>query len=242
VRPFQLNGKQVMAGSPSHQGHHHRLRKKFLTNGITALHDYEIIELLLSYILPRKDTKPLAKELLGTYKTVTNLLNQQTQTLVAESGLTDRTALYFSVLRELITYCLKEKCLQQPVVNNREAVEEYLIFTFGHRKDEYIAGIFLDNQNHIIHSEILAEGTVNQCVLHKRLVFEKAFTYGASALILAHNHPGGGMEPSESDWRLTKEILEIGKKLNVNLLDHLITTKTKTVSLRNSPRWPSVVL
>jgi DNA repair protein RadC len=137
-----------------------------------------------------------------------------------------------------MAYCLQEKYEQQPFASHRRDVEEYLRFNIGNERDEYITALYLDNKNHVVGTEIVSEGTVNQCALYPRAVIENALRYGATAFLLAHNHPGGGLEPSEADWNITTRLFQIGQLMDIPLLDHIIVSKRNTVSLKSLARWP----
>ena len=222
----------------SHIGHRKRLLNRFKHSGLNSLQDYEIVELILTFVISRKDTKPVAKDLLSHYKTISAILNADFKELEQFNGIGSKSALFLALIREVIAYCLCEKYEQKSLISHRKDVEEYLRFHFGLRKDEYIAVIFLDNGNRIITTEELSAGTVNQCVVYPRTVMEKALRYGSSSIIMAHNHPGGSSNISEADWNITEKIHTVGKILNIFLLDHILILNNKTISLRELQRWP----
>ena len=222
----------------SHDGHRARLLDRFLNNGISALHPHEIIELLLTFTIPRRDTKPIARNLLTKFRSVTAIINTPVDELKTVEGIGERSAGMFTLVKELITYCLKEKYEHQSIISHRKDVEEYLRFCFGQRRDEYVASIFLDNANHVLQTDIVSEGTVNQCAVYPRTIIDKALRCGAASIVLAHNHPGGGLNPSEADWLITERLISIGKLLDIPLMDHIIISPHKVVSLRELPRWP----
>jgi len=219
-------------------GHRRRLRERFARGGITALADYEIIELLLTFGIPRRDTKALAKALIAQFKSVSGVLHADSSVLAAVAGIGDNATVIIKFIREVSAYCLLEKVKKQSVIARRTDVEEYLRFNFGQKRDEYIAVVFLDNGNHVIAAEIIAEGTINQCVAYPRSIFEKALKRGAAAFIIAHNHPGGACAASEADWLLTERLHEIGRLLDIPLLDHIIICQNSVVTLREQGRWP----
>jgi DNA repair protein RadC len=221
-------------------GHRQRLTERFAANGLGALALHEVVELILTYAIPRRDTKPIARELVRRYKTLSGLLNADPGELVANAGITKRSATLFTLMREVMAFCLKERYERKSIIGHRRDAEEYLRFHFGHRRDEYVAALFLGNRNQVLETGIIAEGTVNQCVVYPRLIIEKALRYGAAAIILAHNHPGGGIKPSEADWLLTERLFTTCKLLDIPLLDHLIISQQDVVSLKELPRWPIV--
>lgn len=221
-----------------HDGHRARLLDRFVKNGISALHPHEIIELILTFTIPRRDTKPLARQLTDKFKTITAVINSPQDELKSIDGVSERSAGLFLLIKELIGYCLKEKYEHQSMISHRKDVEEYLRFYFGQRRDEYVASIYLDNANHVLQTDIISEGTVNQCAVYPRAIIDKALRCSAASIVLAHNHPGGGLNPSEADWLITEKLITIGKLLDIPLMDHIIISPIKVVSLREMPRWP----
>ncbi len=227
-----------MSIQADHKGHRDRLRKRYEKSGLAGLHDYEIVELILTYAISQKDTKQIAKELLAHYKTVSAILNANPDELVQFKGIGTKSAHFLSLFKEVMAYCLLEKYEKQSVISRRKDVEEYLRFHFGMRKDEFVAVLFLDNSNRVLATEEIVAGTVNQCVVYPRVIVEKALKYGASSLIMAHNHPGGSVQASESDWQITRRLHDVGKILDLALLDHIIIARDRVISLRDQARWP----
>lgn len=226
--------------APDYAGHHRRLRERFDRTGLCGLHGYEVLELLLTYTLQRRDTKPIAKQLLARFGSVSAVLNAPCEELAHIKGVGSRSCSLLRLVREIGVFTLREQLPGRSAVSNSSDVEHYLRAEFGHRGEEFIAVVYLDTQNAITGSDIIAEGTVNQCALYPRELFEQAFRRGAAALILAHNHPGGGLEPSEADWQITNRIREAGRLLDISLLDHLIVSRTAVRSLREHPRWQQI--
>jgi len=220
-------------------GHRQRLLNRFEENGLNALADYEIIELLLMFVISRRDTKPIAKKLIAEHKTVRGVMNALPEQLTKTDGMGQRSALLFRLMNQVMAYCLKEKYQEQSILSHRIDVEEYLRFHFGLQQNEYVAVFFLDTGNHIISTKIIAEGTVNQCAVYPRSIVEDALRNGAASIIIAHNHPGGGKNPSEADWRITEQLHRIGKLLDLPLIDHVIVVHDRVISLRDFPRWPA---
>ncbi len=220
-------------------GHRERVLTRFEKSGLRSFHDYEILELLLTFIFPRIDTKKIAKSLLKKFKTLNSVLSSDPKVLTEIDGMGMRSAIKLKFFKELISYCLKERPIKLEIISSRADVEEYLRIHFGFRSDEYMAAIFLNNSHEVIEIEELSEGTVNRCHIYPRKLFKQAFKFGAAAIILAHNHPGGSTIPSAADWKLTKEIKCVGKAVDISLLDHIIITNDVTVSMREMSLWPA---
>ncbi len=218
-------------------GHRQRLLDRFTGSGLASLHLHEIVELLLTFTIPRRDTKPLAKELVRRYRGLSAILNAPAHELAEVEGVGPRCIAHLALVREIMAYCLKERYQRKSLIAHRRDVEEYLRTTFGHRRDEYVAALFLGNRNEVIETEILAEGTVNQCAVFPRRIMERALRFSATSIIVAHNHPGGGIKPSEADWELTERLFTICRLLEIPLLDHLIISLHEVVSLKELPRW-----
>jgi DNA repair protein RadC len=225
------------AGTSS-TGHRSRLLSRFEETGIESLADYEIVELILTYVIPRKDTKSIAKDLLKRYASIGALLNADASELSKVNGIGKRASLLFQLFRDVTVYCLEEKYVKRPLVLHRKDVEEYLRLAFGFKGDEYVAVLFLDNGNNIIKTNVVCEGTVNQCAVYPRDIMDKALRCKAAAIIVAHNHPGGSATPSEADWLITERLAGICRLLEIPLLDHVIVSREKTVSLKDFSRWP----
>jgi DNA repair protein RadC len=218
-------------------GHRERLRKRFEQNGLSALSEHEIVELLLTYVLRQGDVKPMAKALLAKFSTINGVLNAPVAELETVKGIKKHSAHLIIFIKELMAFCLKEKYSRRSIMTHRGDVEEYLRHSFGLMRDEYVAALFLDNAQHIVSTEIVSQGTVNQCAIYPRIIFGRAIQCGAAAFILAHNHPGGGKKPSEEDWSVTIRLIQTGKLMEIPLLDHIIITSESTISLRELPRW-----
>jgi DNA repair protein RadC len=235
---LQSGRSEPGADQAGNAGHHKRLRERFARSGLSGLHLHEIVELILTYSVSRRDTKPMARDLVNRYRSLGAILNAPADEITRTAGLGERSASLFLLMREVMAYCLREKYERKSVVAHRGDAEEYLRFHFGGRRDEYVAALFLGNRNQVLETEIISEGTVNQCAVYPRMVMEKALRYGAASVIIAHNHPGGGLKPSESDWQLTERLFAICKLMEIPLLDHLIISQQEVVSLKEMPRWP----
>lgn len=219
-------------------GHRARLLERYIKTGISSLNNYEILELLLTFALPRKDTKPIAKQLLSHYGTVNAVVNAPLDELSDFSGLGRRSAAIFTLVKDMMAFCLNEESIKKPVSTHRGDIEKYLRLNLGHRREEYAAAVFLDAAGHIIGTEIVAEGTVNRCAVYPRTIMASAMRCGAASFIFAHNHPAGIVTPSEGDWQATERLIAAGKCMDLPLLDHIIISKDKIVSLREFERWP----
>jgi len=219
-------------------GHRERLLEKYAERGLSAFSDYEILEFLLTFALPRIDTKPLAKTLINRYGTVSAVINAPLDELRNIKGLGQRSAALLTLVKDVMAYSLRERVIDKPVITQRGDVENYLRSRLSERRDERVIALYLDNGNRVLGDEIVAEGTVNRCVIFPRKVMEGAMRHSAAAFILVHNHPGGTAAASEEDWKTTERLYNAGKQIDIPMLDHIIISKDKAVSLREFKRWP----
>jgi len=219
-------------------GHRGRLLEKYVERGLSAFSDYEVLEFLLTFALSRIDTKPIAKELLRKYGTVSAAISAPIDELCEVKGVGQRSAVLLTLVKDIIAYTLKEGIVEKPIIIRRNDVENYLRSKLGERRDECVVALYLDNANRVLGDEVVADGTVNRCVVFPRKVMEGAMKHSAASFILVHNHPGGTAAASEEDWKTTERLYEAGRQIDIPMLDHIIISKDKAISLREFKRWP----
>ncbi len=234
----ESNHQKTFDVTSDQSGHRRRLAQRFSENGLSGFLDYEVLEYLLTFAVPRRDTKPLAKELLRHYKTIGAVLDAPQEELIAFAGLGEHSCNLLALVKEAAALCLKEKATVAEILSDKAAVENYLRFHFGSRRDEYVVAILLTGGQRVLAVTEIGVGTVNQCAVYPRVVIEHALRAKAAAVILAHNHPGGSTNASEADWKITERLFEAGKLLDIPLVDHLIISRDRVSSLREHARWP----
>jgi DNA repair protein RadC len=217
---------------PHYKDHRQRLKKKFIESGTDAFHDYEALELLLSYAIPQKDVKPIAKELMREFGTLKGVIDAEMSSLEKINGISTHTAILIKLVKEMGTLYLKEKAREKPQITCTSELLNYCKTYMGGLKDEQFCVIYLDAQNKITEIEAIEEGIVNQAVVYPRKVLENALKQKASAIILVHNHPSGHVKPSDADIRLTKTIQETAKVLDILVHDHVIIGENRFFSFR----------
>jgi DNA repair protein RadC len=225
-------------GSDDTREHRKRLRQKFLAAGMAAFHDYEVVELLLTFAIPRRDVKPQAKELLREFGSLKGIVDAEIGDLEKISGVGKESAIVIKFIRELATLYLEQKAKEKPQIACTSELLDFCRTAMGAKKDEEFCVIYLDAQNQIIEFETVQKGIANQAVVYPRQVLEKALRKKASALILAHNHPSGHVRPSDADIRLTKTIQETAKALDILIHDHIIIGENRFFSFREEGLIP----
>jgi DNA repair protein RadC len=204
------------------EGHRKRLRERFIVSGLTGFQDYEIIELLLTLGSPRKDCKPAAKEAVRRFKTLRGVLEAPPQELQKIKGIGPHNAFGFKLVQEVAREFLKEKMLEQPIYTSAEQVFQYLYHSMRDLKKEVFKVLLLNSRNQVIDTLDMPEGSVNSSFVSPREVIEGAIKHNAAAMIFAHNHPSGGVDPSSSDISLTRDLVFAAAVMDIRVLDHLI--------------------
>jgi len=220
-----------LTSTQAYSGHRKRLRQKFLNGGSGALADYELLELILSFAIPRKDTKPPAKQLLARHGSLAGVFQQTHRDLLNVEGIGANGATLLQLVREVWVRALEEDIENGKIISSPEDVVDYLRMSMGFRDRECVLVFCLNAANTLVHQEIIGEGTVNHAPVYPREVARMALLHGATAIILVHNHPGGQCTPSSEDLQMTRHISEVLGKLGVNLHDHLIVTSSQVYSI-----------
>ena len=233
-----VNPMQADPGKDYNRGHRRRLREKFLSAGTGAFHEHEILELLLTYAIPRRDVKPPAKELLNHFGSLREILDGEPADLVRIAGIGTHSVLLLKLIKEMGALYLKQKAMEKRQLACTTELLDYCKTVMGGKKDEEFCVIFLDAQNQIIEFETVQKGIVNQAVVYPRQVLESALRKKASAIILAHNHPSGHVRPSEADIRLTRTIQETARVLDILVHDHIIIGENRFFSFREEGLMP----
>jgi len=223
----------MMKTAPPHfYGHRQRLKEKFTTTASGSLYDYEMLELLLIYAIPRRDVKPLAKALLNRFASLKGVMDAPEGELTEVPGIGSYAATLIRLVREMGTLYLRAEALGKIQISCTTELINYCRSALGGLKDERFCVIYLNAQNQMIDMEVIEEGIVNQAVVYPRKVLENTLKRKASAIILVHNHPSGYVKPSDADIRLTQTIREAAKTLDILVHDHLIVGENRFFSFR----------
>lgn len=209
--------------TPHYWGHRKRLKARFNQSGLESFQDYEVVELILTYALARKDTKPLAKQLLERFGSLRGIMEAPLRDLKKVPGISEHTALLFKLIKAASERFLREKVLAiQDIISSPQDLLSYCQSKMGWQPDEQFRMIYLNTRNQVIGEEILQEGTIDQTAVYPRKVLERALQLKATALILVHNHPSGVPVPSQEDKELTRTLVQAAKNLQIKIHDHLI--------------------
>ncbi|MEI2301006.1 RadC family protein [Ensifer sp. MJa1] len=224
---------QKTAATEAHyHGHRDRLRARYREQGDAALADYELLEMLLFRLIPRKDTKPIAKALLSRFGTLAGVFGAPIALLQEVNGIGETVALDLKLISTIGHRTLKSELRQKQILSSWSAVIDYCHAAMAHETKEQFRILFLDKRNTLIADEVQQTGTIDHTPVYPREVVKRALELSATAIILVHNHPSGDPTPSRADIDMTKLIAEAAKPLGIAVHDHIIIGKDGHVSLK----------
>lgn len=208
-----------------------RPRERLLRHGVHALTTAELLAILLRTGTRGRGAVAMARELLGHFGGLRNLLGAESQILMDFPGLGAAKTCELIAVQELGRRALEEPLRKAQVLSQPERVKQYCAMRLAHLRVEHCIGLFLDTQLQLIECAEIARGTLSQASIYPREVVRTALAHHAAALILAHNHPSGIAEPSPADIHLTRQLKQALALVDVRLLDHLVVGATEVSSL-----------
>ena len=224
-----------------HDGHRDRLRMRFLQEGLDGFTDIQVLELLLFYCIPRRDTNEIAHALLNRFKTLAQVLDAPVEELKRVPGVGENTATFLSLICATGRSYLISKANQTAVVKSIDQCAAYMAPLFYGRRNEMVYLLSLDAKCKVLSCDLVNEGSVNATSVSVRRIVEMALASNATSVVLAHNHPSGVAVPSDEDKQTTLRIAEALKMIDVELVDHLVIADDDYVSLRTAgvyhPLW-----
>lgn len=201
-----------------------------------GLADYELLELLLAQVFTRKDTKPLAKELLARFGSLKETILARPDQLQSVDGIGPGVAAHWTLIQELFARMGETPARSRTPISDPAEVARAAMARIGSKGTEEFWTAFLDTKNRVIAWEQVSKGTVNATPVFPREIMARALALEAAAIILAHNHPGGDPTPSREDVLLTGQIQETARSLDIRVLDHLVVTDNDYYSFNDAGR------
>ncbi len=212
-----------------HEDHRQRMRDRCMKSGFEGFSDHELIEMLLGYSIPRKDTNPIAHELIDRFGSLGRVLEAEVDELVQVDGMGERSAIILPLVMNLMRrYAMEKDDLND---HNRfetvSSIAQYFCRIFFGLDKEFVYVMLLDNRMNMVHCQQVGEGTVNSSNVNIREIVEKVIAKKASTVVLAHNHPHGIVIPSNIDVDFTEELNHLLAALSIHLLEHLIIVEDR---------------
>ncbi len=217
---------------PHYHGHRDRLRRRFMEAGLGSLQDYELLELLLFRLLPRRDTKPIAKAMLDRFGSFSEALSAPPHLLEEIEGLGTTAIADLKVVLAAAQRFSRDQIHDRPVLGSWTEVIDYCRANMAFETKEQFRILFLDKRNRLIADEVQGVGTVDHTPVYPREVIRRSLELSATALILIHNHPSGDPSPSSADVKMTRAIADVAKPLGITVHDHIIIGKSGHTSMR----------
>lgn len=212
-------------------GHRERLRKKFLGG---QLQEYEMLELLLTYTIPRRDVRPLARQLFNKYKNIPNLLAEPMESLLKNNGVKENTATFLKFIHQISTLNYKYNLIEKPVFYEYDKLEHYCILLLANKTVEEFHVLYLDNAHKLLLDELHSSGTINSSDVYIREIIKKALDLNAISIVLVHNHPSGINNFSYDDVQTTLNLRYALNKFDMTLYDHILVANGVCYSMRNT--------
>ena len=213
-------------------GHRSRLRERFNKAGRESLADYEMLELLLTYPIPRKDTKKLSKDLINHFGSFAAVLDQPRKRLLEIKGIGPETATFLLAIRASMVRYFEQHTEHADTISTPEDIAKFVKLHIGANPRECLLLLCLNDANRHVHHMIVIEGTVDRAPFYPREIMKSALDHNATKIIMVHNHPSGEPTPSENDHRITAQLENIAAEFSIKLLDHLIATPRQVFSLK----------
>jgi DNA repair protein RadC len=223
-----------------HHGHRQRKKEQLLASGLDDFPDHEKLEFFLYYSIPFGDTNELAHRLIDRFGSFVDVIGADYEDLLAVNGVKEHTASMFNLFRMLAKYYIMEKKGHLLGLNNTGALNNYCAAMFLDADKEEVRCVFLNNELSLIDSEKICEGDFGKVELPLRGLLQYIFKVRANRVVITHNHPYGSCLPSRADVDVTRDVYLFLKKLEIELVDHVITGKDGVWSMRERETFPDI--
>ena len=227
--------KKADASGTSHKGHRENVRRRYLTGGLEVFAPHEILEFLLYYAIPRRDTNPLAHRLMDTYGTLYRVLSASPQELQTVEGVGEQTAIFRSLVFQIGRWIRLEEMREAGLhFESIEAIAAYLKELYAGQENETVYQLCFNQRSDLIMCHSMTNGSIVSVSTDILTLIRNALVCRAAYVVISHNHPGGDALPSAEDLAATRRIEEALASVSVKLMDHIIIGKDDYASLRRS--------
>lgn len=200
--------------------------------GAEGVQDYELLELVLFRAIPRKDVKPIAKNLIARFGGFSEAVAAPPELLVETPGVSESVVRELKIVQAAALKLAQARVLKRPVISSWGDLLAYCRAAMADEQTETFRVLFVDKKNILIADEVQTKGTVDHAPVYPREVVKRALELGASAVILVHNHPSGDPTPSRADIEMTREVVKAAQALSIRVHDHLVIGKDREASFK----------
>ena len=224
-----------------HDGHRNRLRDEFLSLGENqTMHDHKLLEMLLFYAIPRKDTNPIAHELINTFGSFAGVFDAEVEDLAKIKGMTKNAAVLIKSILPIARAYIESKSDTNKCIKTFEDMGSFFMAKYLGIKSETASMLCLNGKGEILSFEVLSDGDLDSTGLSIRTVLQQVIKTSATAVVIAHNHPSGVALPSPADVEITKMVADALKTISVHLIDHIIIANNDYVSMAQSSKYEHI--
>lgn len=221
-----------------HQNHRARVRETFRKAGVDGMPDHNLLELLLFYSIPRKDTNEIAHRLIETYGSLNGVFNASYESLLSVEGMGESSALLISLVPGICRRYIESMSDKKKIsISDPESAKEYIVNKYYGCKTEIFYMLCLDALGNLINCCKLSEGSAGTVVVDKRIMLETALRNNADKVVFAHNHPNGVAVPSKNDLEMTYDFSNALSAVGIRLSDHFIVAENDALSLASIEKF-----
>ncbi len=217
-----------------HQGHRARVKARFSKEGLDGFNEHQVLELLLFYAIPQRDTNEIAHNLLNRFGSLPQVIDAPVKELKKVEGMGENAAVFISLMKQLERYYHVNRAQKADILNSLDQCGEYLVPFFNGLTNETVYLLCLDAKRKVISCRAIDEGGVNSTGVSIRKIVDIALTENATSVILAHNHTSGVAVPSTEDVQATYQIAKALQFVDVTLMDHIVVADGDFVSMVHS--------
>lgn len=213
-----------------HSSHRQRLRQKFLDN---KLADYELLELVLSFVIPRRDVRPLAHGLIKRFGGIAPVLTAPFSELTNFPGIGHNTAIFIKAIHQIMLNGYKYELTERPIFHNEKVLTNYCLMLLSGKSKEEFHVFYLDAEKRLIADDLHSTGTNDWAAIYEREILRRALEVGAKSVVMLHNHPTPNTSFSTTDIEMTNRIINLLQPFDISVYDHYLVSGGIVYSARN---------
>lgn len=223
-----------------HENHRQRMRESFFEHGFDGMDDHEILEMLLYFSLPRRNTNEIAHSLINHFGSFSEVLEAERGELVKQPFITDNTVFLLKMILPIYKRYKESAAGRNRKFKSTDEIAEYLMSKFVDTNNECVYAMFFDADMNMIKCSKISEGDISSSMFDFRRLVSLVLETKSTSVIISHNHPHGITLPSREDVIVTENAFYLLKSLKVNLLDHIIVSETTYTSMISVPKFSHI--